>query len=48
MDLCEFEASLVYIVSSRKARATQWDPVLEKKGTNIITISKAEVFRDKY
>ena len=26
MDLCEFEASLVYRVSSRKARATQRNP----------------------
>jgi hypothetical protein len=27
MDLCKFEASLVYRVSSRTARATQRDPV---------------------
>ena len=34
--LCEFEASLVYRVSSRIARATQRNPVLEKtnKQTN--------------
>ena len=30
-DLCEFKASLVYIVSSRPARATQGNPVLENK-----------------
>ena len=27
MDLCEFEASLVYVVSSRTAGATQRNPV---------------------
>lgn len=27
MVLCEFEANVVYIVSSRPARATKWDPV---------------------
>ena len=31
MDLCEFEASLVYRVSSRTAGATQRNPVLETK-----------------
>jgi hypothetical protein len=30
-DLCEFETSLVYIVSSRTARATQGIPVLKKQ-----------------
>jgi hypothetical protein len=30
-DLCEFEARLVYKVSSRTARATHKNPVLEKK-----------------
>ena len=30
----EFEASLVYRVSSRTARATQKNPVLENKQTN--------------
>jgi hypothetical protein len=28
-DLCDFEASLVYRVSSRTARATQRNPVLK-------------------
>jgi hypothetical protein len=31
VDLCEFEASLVYRVSFRTARATQRDPVLKKQ-----------------
>lgn len=31
VDLCEFEASLVYKVSSRTAKATQRHPVLEKR-----------------
>jgi hypothetical protein len=31
MDLCEFEASLVYRVSSRTARAIQRNPVSKKK-----------------
>ena len=30
-ELCEFEASLVYRVSSRTARATQRTPVLKNK-----------------
>jgi hypothetical protein len=30
-DLCEFEASLVYRVSSRTARAKQRSPVLKNK-----------------
>ena len=30
MDLCEFEASLIYRVSSRTARATQRNPVSKK------------------
>jgi hypothetical protein len=30
-DLCEFEASLVYRVSSKIARATQRNPVSKKK-----------------
>jgi hypothetical protein len=33
-DLCEFEASLVYRVSSRTARATQRNPVLNKQTNN--------------
>jgi hypothetical protein len=35
-DLCEFEASLVYRMSSRTARATQKNPVLKNKQTNKI------------
>jgi hypothetical protein len=31
VDLCEFEGSLVYKVSWRRARATQRNPVLKKK-----------------
>ena len=31
MSLCEFEASLVYIVSSRTARRTQRNPVSKKR-----------------
>jgi hypothetical protein len=31
MDLCEFKASLVYIVSSRTAWTTQWEPVSKNK-----------------
>jgi hypothetical protein len=31
-ELCEFEASLVYVVSSRPSRATQRDPVIKKEG----------------
>ena len=35
MDLCEFEASLVYRASSRTAKETQRNPVSEKtKPTN--------------
>ena len=30
-DLCEFEANLVYRVSSRTAKATQRNPVLKEK-----------------
>jgi hypothetical protein len=33
-DLCEFEASLVYRVSSKTARAIQRNPVLQNKETN--------------
>ena len=33
MDLCEFEAILVYRASSRTARATQRNPVLKVKTT---------------
>ena len=38
MDLCEFEASLVYRVSSRTARATQRSPVSKKKTKQKIKI----------
>lgn len=31
-DLCEYEASLVYKVSTRRARATQRNPGSKKKG----------------
>jgi hypothetical protein len=45
--LCEFEASLVYRVSSRIARATQRNPVLrkvqskekQKEGKNILMLT---------
>jgi hypothetical protein len=30
-DLCEFQASMVYRVSSKTARVTQWDPVSKKQ-----------------
>ena len=33
MELSEFEASVVYIASSRTARATQRNPILKKKYT---------------
>jgi hypothetical protein len=33
-DLCEFEASLVYRVSSRTGRATQRNPVCKNKNKN--------------
>jgi hypothetical protein len=38
VDLSEFEASLVYRVSSRTARATQRNPVLKKNKTTILTV----------
>jgi hypothetical protein len=38
MDVCEFEASLVYQVSSRTARATQRNPVSKKTKIIIIII----------
>jgi hypothetical protein len=34
VDLCELEASLVYRVSSRVARATHRNPVLKNKAQN--------------
>lgn len=39
-DLCEFKASLVYVVSSKTAKATQGDPVSEKKKTKKQITSK--------
>ena len=41
MDFCEFEASLVYRVSSRTARATQRNPVSKTK-TKIKTKTKTK------
>ena len=36
LDLCEFKASLVYLVSSRTARTvTQRNPVLKNKKTSL-------------
>jgi hypothetical protein len=49
VDLCEFEGSLVYKVSWRRARATQRNPVLKKKkcsGPTWETVSKINI--DKY
>ena len=34
-DVCEFEASLVYISSSRTARATQRNPVWKTEGERV-------------
>ena len=45
-DLCEFKASLVYIMISRISRATQKDPVSKKKKkknyTSLIPLLKRE------
>jgi hypothetical protein len=38
MDICEFEASLVYIVSSRAARAIQRNPVSNSQGKKLCII----------
>jgi hypothetical protein len=40
--ISEFEASLVYRVSSRTARATQRNPVLKKKKKIIIPVFNTE------
>ena len=40
MHLCELEASLVYGANSRKARATQRNPVLKKNKSKQKTQSK--------
>jgi hypothetical protein len=40
VDVCEFEASLVYRVSSRTARATERNPVLKKKQNQTRTKQK--------
>jgi hypothetical protein len=45
MDLCEFEASLVYRVSPMTARTTKIDPVTNKqtnKQTNNLTKNKEQ------
>ena len=42
--ISEFEASLIYKVSSRTARATQRNPVLEKQ-TNSITKKKLNIWK---
>ena len=39
VDFCEFEASMVYIVSSRPARATQRDPV-SKQNQSVKSINE--------
>jgi hypothetical protein len=45
--ISEFEASLVYRVSSRIARATQRNPVLENKQTNKQTKNKQNKNKNK-
>ena len=42
VDLCEFEVSLVYIASSRTARAIEGDPVSKNKTKQNKTTQKAE------
>ena len=37
-DLCEFKASLVYRVSYRTAKATQWNPASKNKTKQIAKI----------
>jgi hypothetical protein len=48
-DLCEFEASLVYRVSSRTARVTQRNPVSEKhqRDRDRETETETETERDR-
>ena len=41
--ISEFEASLVYIVSFRTARATQKNPVLKKVLMNMIGVIKQKI-----
>jgi hypothetical protein len=45
--ISEFEASLVYKVSSRTARATKRNPVLKNKQTNKQTKKKKKHLGDK-
>ena len=45
--ISEFEASLVYGVSSRTARAIQRNPVLKNKQTNKQTNNPNELFHHK-
>jgi hypothetical protein len=46
-DLCEFQASLVYRMSSRTARATQRNPVWKTKQTNKQKIKKKKRKKEK-
>lgn len=47
MDLCEFEASTAYIVRSRIARATKYDPVLIKQTNQIKKEENEKDVREK-
>jgi hypothetical protein len=47
VDLCEFEASLVYRVSSKTTKATQKDPVLKNKQPSPPTKKKKKRKRRK-
>jgi hypothetical protein len=42
VDLCEFEANLIYGVSSRTAKATQKNPISETTTTTTTTENKPE------
>ena len=46
MDLCEFQDSLVYKVSSRTARATQRNPVSKKNKTKKKDPTTVTVFQE--
>jgi hypothetical protein len=46
--ISEFEASLVYKVSSRRARAIQRNPVLKKKKENIVKCGLTRGFMHTY
>jgi hypothetical protein len=39
VDLCDFKATLVYIVSSRTAKDTQRNPVLKNKTKHLSSLS---------